>query len=252
MFQTHFTHVLLTLLSLTTVVNAGLLDMIGFGSGPPAQQRQFSFGQQFVGTWSITRQDRSMIDGEVGAADSDNDISETATYNILSENYTTALVGSYNDMDGEVGHLVRVEFEDDSLNAGKFYTSGPNEDADSEWLEEGDDDALLFDFDFSEIDVNKLHHSAGIWRSQTTKSGWYNFVFYGTDTFVLNVVPHDSEGSAFFIRGARVKDEVARVEQPWWSRMMMPLSMFFLLRRFLPGNEEPARAAAPAPATETK
>ena len=232
----------LLLILLIQSTNAGLLDWMGLTQPPQAPQR-FSFGHNFIGEWSVTRRDQSMIEG-TDRQDGDGDLQ--ATYTILSENYTTALVGDYSDMDNEVNHLVRIEFDDDSLNTGKFFTAAPSQDSESEWLEEGDDESLLFDFDFSDMGA-PLHHSAGIWRSQTTTSGWYNFVFYGTDTFVLNVVPHTSQGDAFFIRGTKVRTSTPKVEQPWYSRFMLPLSMFFLLRRFLPGvgGEEPARAAAP-------
>jgi hypothetical protein len=97
---------------------------------------------------------------------------------------------------------------------------------------------------------NGMVMSSGIWRSKTTKSGWYNFVFHGPNSFVLNVVPHDTESSAFIVRGSRVVTEVKRPEQPWYSRLMLPLSMFLLFRRFLapaePARAEPARAEPPS------
>ena len=236
---------LLLFMTCAHVTSAGLLDFFT-GGGAPTPSYRFSFGKKFIGTWSVTRSDQTMVDGG-------EEEESVATYNILSENYTTALVGAYVDMDGEVGHLVRVEFEDDTLNNGKFFTAGPpGEDAESEWLEEGDDDSLLFDFDFTDMGANGMYHSSGIWRSQSTKSGWDNFIFYGENTFVLSVVPHDAEGSAFLIRGQRLGDNKPRVEQPWYTRLMLPLSMFFLMRRFLPGaggDAAPAAAAA-APAAQ--
>ena len=79
-------------------------------------------------------------------------------------------------------------------------------------------------------------------------------MFYGSNSFVLNVVPHDSEGSAFIIRGVKVSETKARVEQPWYSRMMLPLSMFMLFRRFFGGEAAaaPAAAGAAAPADKKK
>ena len=239
---------------------AGLLDLIpGFGSPPPVSNARFSFGNTFVGQWTVTRIDQKMGEGH---RENDEELTSLATYNILSENYTTALVGSYLDMDGEVGHLVRCEFDDDTLNSGKFFTAGPKEEAEEaedteeQWLEEGDEDSLLFDFDFNDLDggakPSGMVLSSGIWRSATTKSGWYNFMFYGSNSFVLNVVPHDSEGSAFIIRGVKVSETKARVEQPWYSRMMLPLSMFMLFRRFFGGEAAAAPAAAGAAAPADK
>jgi hypothetical protein len=237
-----------------TTVSAGFIP--GFGTPSPVAPTRFSFGQAFVGQWTVSRRDSSMLEDH---RDSSDEMTSFATYNILSENYTTALVGAYHETDGEVGHLVRLEFDDETLNSGKFFTAGPKEEEDEEsndsspWLEDGDDDSLLFDFDFTNFEGDTtrtgMEVSSGIWRSQTTKSGWYNFIFYGPNTFVLNVVPHDAEGSAFIIRGVKVVKEQPRVEQPWYTRMMLPLSMFFVFRRFFGDGAAAPRAAAAAPAT---
>jgi hypothetical protein len=251
-----FTTLQLFLLSTLLVsCQAGLLDVLGFGSPAPTTSRRFSFGQIFVGQWTVTRRDESMKEGH---RDNEEAVVSLATYNILSENYTSSLVGAYYDDAGEVGHLVRLEFDDDTLNSGKFFTAGPKEEEeDSVWLDEGDEDSFLFDFDFTDMEGeeaivtgNGMVMSSGIWRSKTTKSGWYNFVFHGPNSFVLNVVPHDTESSAFIVRGSRVVTEVKRPEQPWYSRLMLPLSMFLLFRRFLapaePARAEPARAEPPS------
>ena len=244
--------VFISLVTFTTV-SAGFIP--GFGAQSPVAPTRFSFGQAFVGQWTVSRRDSSMLEDH---RDSSDEMTSFATYNILSENYTTALVGAYHETDGEVGHLVRLEFDDETLNSGKFFTAGPKEEEDEEsndsspWLEDGDDDSLLFDFDFTNFEGDTtrtgMEVSSGIWRSQTTKSGWYNFIFYGPNTFVLNVVPHDAEGSAFIIRGVKVVKEQPRVEQPWYTRMMLPLSMFFVFRRFFGDGAAAPRAAAAAPA----